>query len=189
MNKLVKVICGLSALGLFATTAHTATLSILPSSSEIFVNDPVTITIDGTEFSESVDAVGITINWNPTILKYTGISIANPPWDISMVNDTRAVSDGILDSIFGGSNAGVGTDFQLAQITFIPLTTGTTDISFGLPGSGCAPGACGVFAGNNELLSDYEQAQVNVVPIPAAVWLFGPGLLGLFGLAHRKSKS
>ncbi len=27
---------------------------------------------------------------------------------------------------------------------------------------------------------------VNVVPVPAAVWLFGSGLIGLAGLARRK---
>lgn len=26
-----------------------------------------------------------------------------------------------------------------------------------------------------------------VVPVPAAVWLFGSGLLGLFGIARRKT--
>jgi hypothetical protein len=189
MKKLIRIICSICALGFIANTAHTATLSILPASSEAFVSDPITITIDGTEFSESVDSVGITINWDPTILEYTGISIPNPPWDVSLVNDTRAITDGILDSIYAGSYAGVGTDFQLAQLTFTPLAVGTADISFGTSGSGCAPGTCGAYARNNELLIDYEQAQINVVPIPGAVWLFGSGLLGLLGMVHRKSKS
>jgi hypothetical protein len=30
------------------------------------------------------------------------------------------------------------------------------------------------------------RGQVNVVPIPAAVWLFGSGLIGLIGIARRK---
>jgi hypothetical protein len=30
------------------------------------------------------------------------------------------------------------------------------------------------------------QGSMTVVPIPAAVWLFGSGLLGLLGLARRK---
>lgn len=30
------------------------------------------------------------------------------------------------------------------------------------------------------------RGQVNVVPIPAAVWLFGSGLIGLIGFARRK---
>lgn len=33
---------------------------------------------------------------------------------------------------------------------------------------------------------DYRNAYVSAVPIPAAVWLFGSGLLGLIGVARRK---
>jgi len=29
-------------------------------------------------------------------------------------------------------------------------------------------------------------SSTTVVPIPAAVWLFGTGLLGLFGMARKK---
>ena len=40
------------------------------------------------------------------------------------------------------------------------------------------------------LLSDYYTLQfsdnVGVVPLPAAAWLFGSGLLGLVGVARRK---
>ena len=33
---------------------------------------------------------------------------------------------------------------------------------------------------------DYITINVGTVPVPAAVWLFGSGLLGLFGIARRK---
>jgi hypothetical protein len=32
------------------------------------------------------------------------------------------------------------------------------------------------------------RGQVNVVPVPAAVWLFGSGLIGLLGIARRKQR-
>ena len=31
------------------------------------------------------------------------------------------------------------------------------------------------------------RGQVNVIPVPAAVWLFGSGLIGLIGLARRRA--
>ena len=33
---------------------------------------------------------------------------------------------------------------------------------------------------------DNTSMSVNAVPVPAAVWLFGPGLIGLIGIARRK---
>lgn len=40
---------------------------------------------------------------------------------------------------------------------------------------------------SNDFPSGEIRGQVNVVPIPAAIWLFGSGLLGLIGLARRKA--
>ncbi|MDA3868505.1 MAG: VPLPA-CTERM sorting domain-containing protein [Gammaproteobacteria bacterium] len=47
--------------------------------------------------------------------------------------------------------------------------------------------------GNNKVTTDYllaahwEAATLTAVPVPAAVWLFGSGLLGLAGVARRKA--
>ncbi len=43
-------------------------------------------------------------------------------------------------------------------------------------------------AGNNNNITgwNYNLKAVHVVPIPATVWLFGSGLLGLIGIARRK---
>jgi hypothetical protein len=39
------------------------------------------------------------------------------------------------------------------------------------------------------LVGIVNEAQVSAVPVPAAVWLFGSGLLGLVGIARRKKKA
>ena len=48
------------------------------------------------------------------------------------------------------------------------------------------------YFGGARWLSDgtgYELVSTSVVPIPAAVWLFGSGLLGLIGVARRKARA
>lgn len=42
-------------------------------------------------------------------------------------------------------------------------------------------------SGTNTLPEDMAQLNMQVVPVPAAVWLFGSGLLGLLGMARRRS--
>ncbi len=39
---------------------------------------------------------------------------------------------------------------------------------------------------NEYAISDFSLSYVSAVPVPAAAWLFGSGLLGLVGVAHRK---
>lgn len=55
------------------------------------------------------------------------------------------------------------------------LEPGTYDLYFGLysSGSGSASG-------------DFEMTLASAVPVPAAVWLFASGLLGMIGVARRK---
>ncbi len=40
---------------------------------------------------------------------------------------------------------------------------------------------------NGDLILGHSEAKLNAVPVPAALWLFGSGLLGLLGVARRKA--
>ncbi len=59
----------------------------------------------------------------------------------------------------------------LADLTSNTTYTVRTAFSFGINGTGVTANAT---------------TSVSAVPIPAAVWLFGSGLIGLIGLARRK---
>jgi hypothetical protein len=174
----------LPALGLLISSAHAATLSATSDNPEYNVNDIVTVSIDGSAFTQSADSVGLTLSWDPTIIAYSSISFDNPPWDTTFFNNDN-VATGRLDTVFAGSASGAGTDFALADITFTALALGSTEVLISTSGGGCVAGACGVFSEGTALLTDYTPANVNVVPIPAAVWLFGTGLVGLFGMARK----
>ena len=43
----------------------------------------------------------------------------------------------------------------------------------------------GLFSGGNRDRFFIDNLRVNAVPVPAAIWLFGAGLLGLIGVARR----
>jgi len=50
-----------------------------------------------------------------------------------------------------------------------------------------------LFANNNTVLGDQQQFYISALtaetPLPAAVWLFGSALMGLFGVSRRKSSA
>lgn len=70
---------------------------------------------------------------------------------------------------------------------YIPGVSGTA-CGTGLNWALCAgPDADASFEFNRNDVSVIPWAQVTVVPVPAAVWLFGTGLVGLIGLTRRKS--
>lgn len=69
-------------------------------------------------------------------------------------------------------------------------TTAWNGMSIDWDGDGINGGAMidGPFAGasaNFNVIANFN-VMINPVPVPAAVWLFGSGLIGLFGLSRRK---
>jgi hypothetical protein len=83
--------------------------------------------------------------------------------------------------ITGGPLFGAGDNWQNFSIT----TTLGLDVSGGvtlLLKSGCGGAASCV----SDAYFDNASMTVAAVPVPAAVWLFGSGLLGLIGVARRK---
>ena len=93
--------------------------------------------------------------------------------------DSGGVSKSEL--ITGGPLFGAGDNWQNFSIT----TTLGLDVSGGvtlLLKSGCGGAASCV----SDAYFDNASMTVAAVPVPAAVWLFGSGLLGLIGVARRK---
>ncbi|MEW8469716.1 MAG: hypothetical protein AB2637_14380 [Candidatus Thiodiazotropha sp.] len=100
----------------------------------------------------------------------------NNPGDIAEYNSgSERLNDG-YHTFFGGSdnntinleffNLGVGSSAMVTEYAFNNAGLFTTVISNDLSLTGVSP-----------------------VPVPAAVWLFGSGLLGLIGLNYRKNKA
>jgi hypothetical protein len=89
-------------------------------------------------------------------------------------------------------NAGIPV---LAMFDCAPGTTGSACLGFG-PGTanGGVPMQTAPFPGqdpkfNGVLTAGSVPFSGAAVPVPAAVWLFGSGLLGLVGIARRKKKA
>lgn len=106
-------------------------------------------------------------------------------WDISEKNSgvanytfqikqfTTILTEGIIDTS-GKSGTENGT---------LTLNPGNYNIILKMTGN--ATGAIG--GGGDSVIAGNYEATLSTVPIPAAVWLFGTGLLGLIGIARRKS--
>lgn len=122
---------------------------------------------------------------------------------------SSAIDTGNLDVNFGGwqsgySNDDIGQisihlfDTGMAEIGVTSLSaftsdhewvkqSGTTDLLFGTRFIRYEFTGTRNFGSNNDAYLD--AAYLHIVPVPAAVWLFGSGLIGLIGLARRKAQA
>ena len=135
---------------------------------------------------------------DPTLLSFTrdggtGPTAANTDI-LTGVDAYRAGGDGYYDILFDfppppGQDAArfnAGEDL-VYTITGIGITAASFNF-FGTPGPGAGnPGPYLSVARFQSTGSDQNGSDfVGAVPVPAAVWLFGSGLLGLVGIARRK---
>jgi len=87
----------------------------------------------------------------------------------------------------GGSTDLFGTEFDQAGIAL-----GTTNTLYGLTGNGNPGQVQSYILGTDVTVTADGTLKVGggtgpTVPLPAAVWLFGSGLLGLFGVGRRRA--
>ena len=93
-------------------------------------------------------------------------------------------NDGIARFTVDGANVleydtYMPTGFEIARtFIFSNLTYGTHELSIEYIGGGNSP--------NSQGIALFGGAALSPVPVPAAIWLFGSGLIGLIGLARRK---
>ncbi len=145
----------------------------------------LTVDLVGRDFTAVPDGAAFSLAWNPSVLNYVSTSIANPPWDGSFVSDANAAS-GIIDYVFLNKSVGnAGSNFDIASFTFNVLGNpgATTALALSNP---AIPDTGFTLPGGTLIDVSYVNSQVQVVPVPAAAWLFGTGLMGLMGTMRSR---
>jgi len=184
--KLTSGLLGVAAL-LIASQANAATISLTPSVTNVAVDDPFTLTVEGSGFDTGVSSGGVVLSWDTNIVQLTSTEA-----DIN----TSLLTNGFLGvvtlgagtaELSGFSLAGLaGPGFNFASLDFVAIPPpGTTDVIV----SASLFGDWQDLAGQAVIVDTFNSATVNVsaVPVPAAVWLFGSGLIGLVGIARRRN--
>lgn len=170
-----------------------ATIGWSSSTTNVNENDTFTIDVIGTGFTSNVDGGGVNFGFNQNVVNVLSVSINESVWDFGgfgintgSINNSNGTVDGIMVNTF----ASVAGNFIIATIEMQAIAAGSSSLL--LSEYGLNPWA----SAGSVLNPDYVNASVNItgapvsaVPVPAAIWLFGSGLLGLIGLAKRKARS
>ena len=139
--------------------------------------------------------IPVTLIWDAAGF-FAAISTGDTAWFVDSTSSANAISsteDYVIQSPFGTFTGSLGaapiamTTFNTAGTTLSSIFPLTSD---GISGS---PMTTAPFLGFNVNLDLTEISAVTVVyspvPVPAAVWLFGSGLMGLVGFVRRRNST
>ena len=118
-------------------------------------------------------------------------ALGEQPWNIDNATTVVGTPTGVYETITTGTSTnlqkGLGQPFTMTgsvlQDAGANMWTGTL-VSAGNIGSAWGSSFDGTQY--SELFNVTIKGEASVIPVPAAVWLFGSGLLGLVGVARRK---
>lgn len=181
---------GIIALLLFSAQASAALTNVVKISQGETVaaisGGTLTVDVVGENFSPlGPDGAAFSLSWNPNVLQYVSTSFLNPIWNFTSADETQAAA-GVIDPVLMGiSTLGVnaGSDFGLVSFTF--NVVGNPGEVSGLVLGNDAYGI-GFINGETGLNVNYVNSQVQVVPLPAAIWMFSAGLAGVMGAMKRR---
>jgi hypothetical protein len=202
MKKINSLAAGVAAM-LFVTGATAATVSVTPTPQSTTIGGFIEANVVA-DFTDVGGTVGgsFSLTWDNTVLTLnealSGAStdIEPFPGSIFIFDDSVVAVDATHNAlnftyttcvVFGSPCNAVQSIFNVYDLHFDAVNPGTTDIVTALAIGG------GNWRDENEAVIPVGDIQFNpaeftvsAVPVPAAVWLFGSGLIGLVGIARRR---
>ena len=191
LNEIIKSIClSVFLMGLGISVANAATISFSSSASSVSIGNTFSVDIIGTSFPGNFDGGALNLSFNSSAIKVNSVSVNGGYWDYVADSGVTDNTAGTVTGIeFGRSD--VGTGFTIATLNIEALAAGFSDLF--LEVSNNASIFTTFSAGNAEytgalnlINGSVTVSGVSPVPVPAAVWLFGSGLIGLLGFMKRK---
>jgi hypothetical protein len=182
-----------AAISLAAMGASAADIFLTPSSPTVNIGDTLTLTVEGENFLEKTIGGSVTVIWDPTALRLDSTvsdlqaSGTTNGWGQLGVDDIQIFADRLN---FTGVNffGSTGPSFDFFSMNFTalpPPSVSMVEIGLGVLGDWQS----GSFSPILDVNYTGASVTVNEVPLPAAVWLFGTGLLGLAGIARRRNQA
>ena len=176
-SKMLRLV-GAVALFFSSGLALADTVGFNPSPSIVAPSETFNVDIVGIGFTELSGGV-IDLGFDSTNVQINSVTI-DPFFDFLPDGGGPAVGDiwsGIAFDVF--ANAPATGDFTIATINLTAIGSAASSLTI-LPTSA-------FFSTTAQLAPILTDGSISAVPVPAAVWLFGSGLLGLIGIARRKS--
>ena len=191
MPKKQFLVCLIALLGfLHIGSVSAATLDFIPSISNVNENDAFDVDVAISDLGGAlVGAFDISVDYDPAVLSATGVQFSDSLGDASFF-EAITFSDTSIAGTVSAFNTSLLFDFELAALqpsggftiltlSFLADAIGTSALEFSFSLISDDLGIA--------ISTSNQTGQVNVVPLPGAVWLMITGLMGIGAMARKRA--
>ncbi|MCP5408950.1 MAG: hypothetical protein H6963_06610 [Chromatiaceae bacterium] len=165
-------------------STQAATVSFSPSNTTVSIGEMFSLDVVGTGFADSLFGGGIDLTFDSSVINIIGTAINTSVFEFEpKAGDFDNVAGTLVDTGFNTFNPPAATDFHFMTISFIAVGAGLTDLMLSESPN------FGFFDKNVSAIGGaitFNNGQVSVVPVPAAFWLMGSALFGVFAVGQSK---
>jgi hypothetical protein len=193
MPKKQFLVCLIAILGfLHMGSVSAATLDFIPSISNVNVNDAFDVDVVISDLgSDLVGGFDISIDYDPAVLSATGVQFSDSLGDPDpLFFETITFSDTLIAGTVNAFNSSLLSTSELAALqpsggftiltlSFLADAIGTSALEFGF--------SLISDDGGIAISTSNQTGQVNVVPLPGAVWLMITALMGIGAMARKRA--
>lgn len=170
------VVCLLCLQGMFSA-AQAAVVSFNNNALSVNESDTFSLTIMGSAFPEIVGG-GLNLDFDPAVVQIDSVAINTTVFDFYTAEGSLDNLVGTLTDTSFNTFAGVSGSFDIMTIGFTAVGAGVSTLMLSESSIAVFSDSSGNTIGDQ---ISYETATITVsaVPVPAAIWLFASGLIGL----------
>ncbi len=174
---------------LYSTSlVHAATVNFSPTTVTSNVNDFITLDILMDFTGDPTVGGGTDIFYDASILSYQSFNFGTTTLSLDPAFiRTPDIKTNKLEGLAFGNFGGLSGPGIVGTLTFQAITPGNTTLSMATTSN--LLGGGGFFSattfGPQTVSFGTAKVEVSNVPLPAAVWLFGSGLLGLVSIVRK----
>jgi hypothetical protein len=178
-TQLLRLIAATALLFGSGGVALAATVDFDPNPKDVAPGVPFDLDIVGTDFIAALAGGTFDLGFDSTKLQINSVTVNRATYDFEP-DDGVLISPGLWGTVGFDTFATAPTgNMTIATINLTALMEGSSELVI--------LNSAFFDDGIDQLFPTLQPGVVNAVPVPAAVWLFGSGLLGLVGVARRKT--
>ncbi|MDH5571229.1 MAG: PEP-CTERM sorting domain-containing protein [Gammaproteobacteria bacterium] len=189
INKTLQAVSLFISLFFVAGQVNAATVSFNSALTTVNPGDSFSLTIQGSGFDPIVGG-GLNLSFDASVLQVNSVTINQSVFEFYLGG---GVEEGILDNSFGSllntsfnTFMGASGNFDIMDISFTAIGAGTSNLVLSESLLWVFADTLGGYYGD-QVAFESAAVTVSAVPVPAALWLFGTGLIGLAGVVKRQS--